>query len=223
MSSLRSILFQKSRAFNTRVHKIFMAQVFQVLEGFAKEQNKSYFADGSVSLVVDRDVRLLVDTGGPHTQNTLIEKLSSLLQKGCEDITHVVCTHGHSDHIGNLNLFQNAVVYLGNDVLFPGKRYESHDFDEKSLVINENIEILSTPGHTDHDISVLVKTFDKGIVCIAGDLFENENDSRNPEMWRQNSKYPEKQEISRQKIYRLADYIIPGHGKMFKIFKNEKT
>jgi glyoxylase-like metal-dependent hydrolase (beta-lactamase superfamily II) len=31
----------------------------------------------------------------------------------CSDIHYVVCTHGHSDHIGNNNLFLNAKHIVG--------------------------------------------------------------------------------------------------------------
>jgi len=32
------------------------------------------------------------------------------------DITHVVCTHGNSDHVGNLNLFPDALLIVGYDI-----------------------------------------------------------------------------------------------------------
>jgi len=32
------------------------------------------------------------------------------------DITHVVCSHGHSDHTGNLGLFPDAVLIVQYDI-----------------------------------------------------------------------------------------------------------
>lgn len=48
---------------------------------------------------------------------------------------------------------------------------------------------------------------------FLGDIFEEENDDNN---WKANSKYPEEQLKSRKIILNEADWIIPGHGGMFK-------
>jgi len=34
----------------------------------------------------------------------------------CSDITHVVCSHGHSDHVGNLGLFPDALLIVSYDI-----------------------------------------------------------------------------------------------------------
>ncbi|NWJ08719.1 MBLC1 protein, partial [Crypturellus undulatus] len=61
-------------------------------------------ADGSITLVRGPRVTALVDTGGPWGRQRLLELLAAQgLRPG--DVTHVLCTHGHSDHVGNLNLF----------------------------------------------------------------------------------------------------------------------
>ncbi|NWH69088.1 MBLC1 protein, partial [Geococcyx californianus] len=64
----------------------------------------TFCADGSVTLVWGGPVTALVDTGGPWDHHRLLQLLA---QQGVtpSDVTHVVCTHGHSDHIGNVNLF----------------------------------------------------------------------------------------------------------------------
>lgn len=48
-----------------------------------------------------------------------MEEIFTALSKyslNCDDITDVIITHGHSDHCGNLSLFQQAKIYMGNDV-----------------------------------------------------------------------------------------------------------
>jgi glyoxylase-like metal-dependent hydrolase (beta-lactamase superfamily II) len=78
----------------------------------------------------------------------------------------------------------------------------------------DNIEIVRTPGHSYDGISLLVET-SKGILAIVGDVFWKENfPSDDPYA---NDKKELKQ--SREKIIELADYVIPGHGKMFKTKK----
>lgn len=49
------------------------------------------------------------------------------------DITHVVCTHGHSDHVGNLNLFTKALHIVGQSIS-QGDEYIIHSFAEVSIL-----------------------------------------------------------------------------------------
>lgn len=50
-------------------------------------------------------------------------------------------------------------------------------------------------------------------MALLGDIFEEENDDNS---WKTNSKYPKDQDESRKLILSEADWIIPGHGGMFK-------
>ena len=56
-----------------------------------------------------------------------------------------------------------------------------------------------------------------GNVVLSGDIFENQNDRSNPEIWRNNSLSPDLQERSRRLLLSISDYIVPGHGPMFKV------
>lgn len=58
---------------------------------------------------------------------------------------------------------------------------------------------------------------DFGTVVISGDIFENAQDRQYANLWRDNSLLPELQERSRNRILSIADYIVPGHGGMFKV------
>lgn len=49
-------------------------------------------------------------------------------------------------------------------------------------------------------------------IPFPGDIFESEEEDD----WEISSEYPEKQRESRGIILNIADWIIPGHGKMFK-------
>ena len=46
-----------------------------------------------------------------------------------QDISYVVCTKAHSDKVGNLNLFVNAVQIVAGEV-GKGDRYLYHGFHE---------------------------------------------------------------------------------------------
>ncbi|XP_068780090.1 metallo-beta-lactamase domain-containing protein 1 [Struthio camelus] len=68
-------------------------------EGYSQARpDGSLLADGSITLVRG-PLTALVDTGGPWNR----ERLPALLAaQGLSpaDVTHVLCTHGHSDHVG---------------------------------------------------------------------------------------------------------------------------
>ena len=46
----------------------------------------------------------------------------------CDDVHYVIGTHGHSDHIGNLNLFPEAICLVSHDIC-KGDLYFNHTFD----------------------------------------------------------------------------------------------
>ncbi|XP_035233651.1 metallo-beta-lactamase domain-containing protein 1-like, partial [Stegodyphus dumicola] len=93
-----------------------------------------------------------------------------LKEKGIqvEDVTHVVCTHGHSDHIGNLNLFTSAQHIVGQSICHKDE-YIYFAFEEGNpYKISENVEVIATPGHTLSDVSVIVKKTTLGTVAVVG-------------------------------------------------------
>ena len=52
---------------------------------------------------------------------------------------------------------------------------------------------------------------------MTGDLFECSEDLEDYTLWQENSEQPEIQQQSRIDILRIADWIVPGHGSMFKV------
>jgi glyoxylase-like metal-dependent hydrolase (beta-lactamase superfamily II) len=171
-------------------------------------------ADGTITLVKGAH-NIVVDTGGPWNRQAIIDDLK---KEGLspKDIDFVVCTHGHSDHTGNNNLFPNATLMLSYDIC-KGDLYTFHDFtNDQPYVIDDEIKVIATPGHTAEDVSVIVRT-PKGVYAITGDLFESSEDLKNDGLWRSFSNNPELQERNRLRILDHADYIVPGHGDMFEV------
>jgi glyoxylase-like metal-dependent hydrolase (beta-lactamase superfamily II) len=97
-----------------------------------------------------------------------------------------------------------------------GDLYTFHDFAHgEPYRIDDVVEVIPTPGHTRDDVSVIVRTRG-GTYAIVGDLFENEADRDDEDLWRSSSEYPIEQEVSRRKIMEIADFIVPGHGDVFR-------
>ncbi|XP_072704683.1 metallo-beta-lactamase domain-containing protein 1 isoform X2 [Ciconia boyciana] len=174
-------------------------------------------ADGSISLVRGGPVTAVVDTGGPWGRRRLLELLG---EEGLspKDVTHVVCTHGHSDHVGNINLFPTATLLVGWDLSQGDGRYLPHGLAKgRPYVLHPgHLEVMATPGHTVNHVSVVVRGTSLGTVVVAGDLFEREEDE---EEWRALSEDPGQQERSRRRVMAMADVIVPGHGPPFRVFR----
>ncbi|VDO81139.1 unnamed protein product [Haemonchus placei] len=90
--------------------------------------------------------------------------------------------------------------------------------------ITNNVELWNTPGHTAQDVSVMVsKVPCCGIVAVVGDLFYDEADALNiSSEWFKEAWNPVVGKTSRDKVICHADYIIPGHGKLFKVDQRMK-
>ncbi|KAF0987521.1 hypothetical protein HZS_699 [Henneguya salminicola] len=176
-----------------------------------------YFADCSCTLIITQKEKIIVDPGGVYS----LSQLQQALEKCGLDfasITIVICTHGHSDHIGNISAFPHAKHIVSFDINIDEKYFDNLLRQGIPYVIEEgSIEVWPTPGHTSEDISVVVyngilNNNNFNTIVVAGDLFENECDE---EIWRLNSTSFETQFKNRERILEIANVIVPGHGKWF--------
>ncbi len=195
-----------------------MAEVKVLVEGYAREEDDAEFASCTVTLIQDNGKNIIVDPG--MDKNLLLEALEKENLKP-EDIDFVVLTHMHPDHILLTALFESAVVVdISETFSFSGK-IKSHD----GKVPGTSIELIKTPGHDPGQCSVVADT-DKGKVVIASDLFWWTDDAeqktgRESLMSLEDPYMKDKDALmkSRKEVLEIADYIIPGHGKMFKVEK----
>ena len=188
-------------------------------EGFNRPRSDGSFeADGSVTLVRGGPVTALVDTGGPWGRRRLLDELEAV-GVSPPDVTHVLCTHGHSDHVGNLNLFPSATLLVGFDLSCGDGVFLPNGLDRGVPYAPHPgfIEVVATPGHVKAHVSVVVRGTELGTAVVAGDLFESEGDE---EVWRGLSEDPRKQEESRGWAVRVADVVVPGHGAAFRIIRD---
>lgn len=181
-------------------------RIKQIKEGFVKSDKKTYIlACSSVTLIKDKKLKILVDTGG---KGFFKEIKNNLKKEGInpKEITHVINTHSHPDHTWNNAFFENAEFISSGGIL-------KDKFYWKKLPINigKIIEIISTPGHSEDSCSVIVK-IKKDVYAITGDLFFT-NKEKIPSF----EKNVEEIKKNRQLILKKANFIIPGHGKMFRV------
>ena len=178
-----------------------------------------------------------------HVQ-TLDEGLNKLgLEVG--DIDYVIVTHTHHDHIANLSRFPRAKAIvqrveleaahnpfeytrprLPKDYfdLFKGVQWEVIKGDSK---IDENIDLIFTPGHSPGGQSVAVKT-SQGLAIIVGFDCVQENFDPPDEIRKKGFPFtisathtnPIELYESTKRVINLADIIIPIHE--YEALKNIK-
>ncbi|KAM6156062.1 metallo-beta-lactamase domain-containing protein 1 [Rhynchocyon petersi] len=175
--------------------------------------------DGGVKTALEEAARgpVVVDTGGPWAREAL---LGALAGQGVapEDVTLVVGTHGHSDHIGNLGLFPGAALLVSHDFCLPGGLYLPHELsEEQPLRLGPGLEVWATPGHGGlKDVSLVVAGTSLGTVMVVGDVFECDGDE---DSWQALSEDPVAQERSRKRVLSAADVVVPGHGAPFRVVR----
>lgn len=162
----------------------------------------------TITLIKDEKSVIVVDPGVLSDKNILIDALEKEGLK-IEDVTHVFITHSHIDHYRNAGMFPASTKVLEYWGIWAGETV--NDWSEK---FSEDIRIIKTPGHSQDSLTFLVET-EKGTVAIVGDLWWMENYPKNDPYASDNKALEE----SRLKVLRMADHIIPGHGKMFPVGK----
>ncbi len=197
-----------------------MIKVKQLIIGKHEKLESGLLGISSTVTLIQSDKNILVDTGSFKDKDNLIGSLKkeNLTPK---DIDIVILTHTHIDHCINLHLFPNANIYCKFLGKYPGQMHVPEQGAlqrtkiEDNTVIAENVYLLLTPGHTNDSISVVVCNDNKTIV-ISGDAFFSEKSLHitPPKIIIADLNQYDK---SREKILNIADYIIPGHGKMFKV------
>lgn len=196
-----------------------MAEVKILIEGHHKDVEDGLIAGSSVTLVKSEGKNIIVDTGAFADEDNKI--ISALEKEGLKpaQINLVITTHDHWDHIANINLFKKAKLYKPFSSIDLSTNFRKREKIENEFEITKDVKIIPTPGHLEYHMSVIVNT-SKGIVVISGDAISKEefaNMSKYPELgfvWNK-----DEYDKSRKKILAIADYIIPGHGKMFKVKK----
>lgn len=109
---------------------------------------------------------------------TLVSQLEQIGVKPA-DIKAMGISHTHPDHIGNVEMFPQATLYVQKaEYDWPGANNEprfkpSHPVEllsgDKDVFGDGSLTILSTPGHTPGHQSLLVKLPKTGAVVLSGD------------------------------------------------------
>jgi glyoxylase-like metal-dependent hydrolase (beta-lactamase superfamily II) len=191
------------------------AEVKILIEGYTNADSVAETGEErtqpTITLVRDGDLVMVVDPGILESQQVLIDVLEKE-NLTIKDVDIVCVTHSHIDHYRNIGMFPDAKILEHYGL------WSRNGVENWSENFSQNIQILHTPGHDHTSITLFVTTSD-GIVAICGDVFWKENYPKEPE----DDNYAldlKKLEQSRRMILKMADWIIPGHGGMYKSNRN---
>jgi len=192
-----------------------MTRVKILIEGYAKETESGWLASSTTTLIEDSAKKILVD---PGINKELL--LSKLEEEGLSpnNINIIFITHYHPDHVFLASIFEKAVVVDGDTVYEKDKETEYRD-----KLPGTSLKVIPTPGHAREHHVLLVET-KKGKIVVAGDVFwwtteeKQEVDDVNTLINKEDSFTEDLETLreSRKKVLEIADWIIPGHGKMFR-------
>jgi N-acyl homoserine lactone hydrolase len=124
-----------------------------------------------------------------HRPKTLAAQLEQL-GVAASDIKAIAVSHTHPDHIGNVEMFPTAMLYVQKaEYEWPGANSEprfkpGHPVTklegDRDVFGDGSLTLLSTPGHTPGHQSLLVKLPHTGAVVLSGDAvhFKSNWDNR---------------------------------------------
>lgn len=191
-------------------------------EGFPYKPDKGCFGY-STSVIVNQHI--LFDTGGYNIRKLIIENIAN--------IDKIIISHLHFDHCSNLDLFvgTNLPIYISEKELKYYNENRNNDIDLFSYFklikndlniievkdhyqIDDNIKIISTPGHTPGHISLTIKENNDNIL-IAGDSIKTYNDYNNNDEYG-NAIEPTQYIETKKKCKKEYNIIYPGHDCVIK-------
>lgn len=192
-----------------------MNKVKVLVEGYAKvNSNGTWDATSSTTLIDTGKLKIIVD---PGCNRKLI--LNALKKENLKtsDINYVFLSHYHLDHCLLAGIFENATVF---DSLIWQKGPIGGDL-VGDVLPETDIKIIKTPGHSPEHASLLVPT-KEGKVLVGADIFWwKEGEGQKVDIQKSDEFAVNFEDLiaSREEALKIADFIIPGHGKMFKVVK----
>jgi glyoxylase-like metal-dependent hydrolase (beta-lactamase superfamily II) len=170
----------------------------------------------TITLVQDGNLVMVVDPGILESQQVLVDALKKE-NLTVKDVNVICITHSHFDHFRNVGMFPKAKT------LEYGGLWHKNTVEPWLENFTPNIKVLHTPGHDYTCITLFVTTGSEsqhpGVVAICGDVFWKKNYPENPQDDAFASNV-ERLKESREMILKMADWIIPGHGQIYKNDKN---
>lgn len=145
-----------SAAPGNRVHLLYEGYV-KPIEGRelvpGASDNGARLVASAMGVIKGLSAVVFVDPGFITDRSLIVDALQGVRVRP-QDVTHVFISHHHPDHTINAALFPNATV-VDFWATYKGDVWEDH---ADGYEIDQGIEVVRTPGHTDEDASLVVDT-----------------------------------------------------------------
>ncbi|HLD31767.1 MAG TPA: MBL fold metallo-hydrolase [Patescibacteria group bacterium] len=193
-----------------------MAKIQILSEGYATKKKNGWQANSTVCLITSGSKKIITDPGCNRPK-----LLNALTRAGLvpQDIDFVFLSHQHPDHTLLAGIFPRAKqITFDANLMYDQDHLSPFPWD----ILGKDVRILETPGHVLEHLSLVVTT-DQGKIAVAGDTIWWTTDEK--QVFKLNQKdhsqakgmNMKKLIASRKKLIKEADYIIPGHGKIFSV------
>lgn len=147
-----------------------------VFENGSKERTRPI--DFIVYLIKTEGKLILVDAGCDtmpgFVMTDFIGPVEALARHGVKalDITDVIITHSHHDHIECVKYFDKAIIHIQREEYESGKDYIPESFNvnlfDDGYTVCENVNVVKIGGHSQGSCIVEMKA-ENGIYVITGD------------------------------------------------------
>jgi glyoxylase-like metal-dependent hydrolase (beta-lactamase superfamily II) len=200
-----------------------------LVDGFpGRSSSHGSFGWSSVHLLVDGHRRVLVETG-PPAYIPLITAGLARYGLSRTDVTDVLVTHAHWDHLGNIAMFPRARVWMGPDEIEWARRlpldepFISHphlrELERRGIEpavdgdeILPGVVAIGTPGHTPGHVAYVART-SEGPTIFAGDAVKNLYELATGDVDSTLDRQASSASVGRLREY-LTDHgatLVPGH------------
>ncbi len=202
-----------------------------VMPGLGASSNRGAIGLCNISIIYTDERTILFDTGSNDDREELWGEFKKM-NIDINSIDTVFISHLHYDHCCNIELFENADIYVSERELkyVLSGEYKSYKdpyvpfatvkfFENRFHTLNEGdelvkgIKVIALPGHTP-GVSGLVLEEER--VIFTGDAVKNAYDYTHniPPYAIYNGEIGLE---SYKKIPSVADIIVPGHGRPFSV------
>lgn len=209
-----------------------------VLQGLPAKSNRGWLGWCNVVLMPTSNGYILFDTGSYGDRKELLNSLKDL-GVNLSEIKGIFLTHFHFDHAVNIELFENAKIYMSereysyitsgffekaSDLYVP-KSMINYLLNRNPIILRDNEEVLDDivaidlPGHTPGSMGFLL---DSTKTLIGGDAVKNIKEFYNELdtllVFGDIKDYRE----SLKRAKKIAKNFVPGHDSIFSFDKEIK-
>jgi N-acyl homoserine lactone hydrolase len=206
-----------------------LADLQILLYGIPCQTSRGWLGYCTVTLFSLNGEWALFDTGHYSDRSILLSVLNEARLRP-SDISHVVLSHLHFDHVLNLSLFQNASVTLSRAELDYARMVTSGEIEdpsipdlwpsllkgrkmrivEEKLDLGQTIQLVNMPGHTPGCLVMFWKG--PSTIAICGDVIKNGWEVLTGEPTTSCADHI-KAKTSISQVLERARVIVPGHDR----------